>query len=72
MMSQQTKRATQLADMVWRFEHGACITPRDVCALYGVSIRTAQRLLFDIDAELLPLEQVIKRPMTYRRMDLGR
>lgn len=52
----QMRRAIRLADMLWRFDKGARMTRAEICRRYGVSIRTVQRDIADIQQWVMPID----------------
>lgn len=53
---QPMHRAIRLADMLWRFDKGKRMTMREICERYGVSCRTVQRDLRDIERWVIPID----------------
>lgn len=49
-------RAMRLADLMWRFDKGQRFTAREICKRYGVSRRTIQRDIRDINEFVMPID----------------
>ena len=54
---QTMTRAIRVADMLWRFDKGQRMTAREICERYGVSRRTLQRDLADIEQFIMPIDR---------------